>query len=60
MATKYTLEELKKTDSSEKDIIILSLQDKVDKLSENVEKLIEQVRLTNQNRFVVAPKNFPR
>jgi hypothetical protein len=51
MATKYTLEELKKTDSSEKDIIILSLQDKVDKLSENVEKLIEQVRLANQNRF---------
>ena len=51
MATKYTLEELQKMDPNAKDFIILSFQDQVDKLNENMEKLIEQVRLANQQRF---------
>ena len=51
MATKYTPDELKKMDSDAKDLIILSFQDQIDKLNENMEKLIEQVRLADQHRF---------
>ncbi len=51
MATRYTLEELQKIDPNAKDHIILSFQDQIDKLNENVEHLIEQIRLANQYRF---------
>ena len=51
MATKYTPDELKKMDSDAKDLIILSFQDQIDKLNENMEKLIEQIRLADQHRF---------
>ena len=37
--------------SKEKDLIILSLQDSIDELNENLEKLIEQIRIANQQRF---------
>lgn len=51
MSKKYTAEELKKMTSEEKDLIILSLQDSIDRLNENFEKLIEQIRIANQQRF---------
>ena len=31
--------------------IILTMQGQLDALNENIEKLIEQVRIANQNRF---------
>ncbi len=51
MAAKYTMEDLKNMDPYAKDCIILSFQDQIDKLNDNIEKLIEQVRLANQYRF---------
>ena len=51
MSKKYTADELKKMSSKEKDLIILSLQDSIDELNENLEKLIEQIRIANQQRF---------
>ena len=51
MATKYTMEELKNMSSDAKDILIISMQDQLETLNENVEKLIEQVRIANQYRF---------
>ena len=43
MATKYTMEELKNMSSDAKDILIISMQDQLETLNENVEKLIERM-----------------
>ena len=51
MATKYTREELKNMSSEAKDLLIISMQDQLEALNENMEKLIEQVRIANQFRF---------
>ena len=51
MAIKYTREELKNMSSEAKDLIIISMQDQLETLNENIEKLIEQVRIANQYRF---------
>ena len=51
MATKYTREELKNMSSEAKDLLIISMQDQLETLNENIEKLIEQVRIANQYRF---------
>ena len=51
MATKYTREELKNMSSEAKDLLIISMQDQLEALNENIEKLIEQVRIANQYRF---------
>lgn len=51
MAPRYTLDELKNMSSDAKDVLIISLQDSIDALNENIEKLIEQVRIANQYRF---------
>ena len=51
MATKYTMEQLKNMSSDAKDMLIISLQDQLELLNENMEKLIEQIRIANQYRF---------
>lgn len=51
MVMRYTTDDLKKMSSTEKDILIISMQDQLDRLNENIEKLIEQIRVANQYRF---------
>lgn len=51
MAEKYTLEELKSLSPDAKDLIIISLQEQIGRLNDNLEKLIEQIRLADQQRF---------
>ena len=51
MATKYTLDELHNMSSEAKDLLIISMQDQLEMLNNNIEKLIEQVRIANQYRF---------
>ena len=51
MAGKHTLEELNNLSREELITIILGMQGQLDALNENIEKLIEQVRLANQHRF---------
>lgn len=51
MAKKYTVEELHKCSKQELMLIVLSMQDQLTQMNENLEKLIEQVRIANQQRF---------
>ena len=51
MKQKHTMEELNKLSHDEWITIILSMQGQLDALNENIEKLIEQVRLANSYRF---------
>ena len=51
MAGKHTLGELNNLSREELITIILGMQGQLDVLNENIEKLIEQVRLANQQRF---------
>lgn len=51
MSKKYSLDDLKKMSGNEKDLLIISLQDSIERLNENLENLIEQVRIANQQRF---------
>ena len=51
MAVKHTSEELYKLDKNELVAIILSLQEQLDRVNVNLESLIEQIRLSNQQRF---------
>lgn len=51
MATKYTREQLKNMNSETKDLLIISMQEQLEILNENMEKLIEQIRIANQYRF---------
>lgn len=51
MADKHTLGELNNLSREELITIILGMQGQLDALNENIEKLIEQVRLANRHRF---------
>lgn len=51
MAGKHTPGELNNLSREELITIILGMQEQLDALNENIEKLIEQVRLANQHRF---------
>ena len=51
MGSKHTLDELNNLNRGELITIILGMQGQLDALNENIEKLIEQVRLANQQRF---------
>lgn len=51
MNQKHTLDKLNSMDREELITIILTMQGQLDALNENIEKLIEQVRIANQNRF---------
>lgn len=51
MGQKHTLDELNNCSREELITIILTMQGQLDTLNENIEKLIEQVRIANQQRF---------
>ena len=51
MCKKFTPEELNIIGAKAKDDIIYQMQDRLDKLEQDYENLIEQVRLANQQRF---------
>lgn len=51
MANKHTLEELNSCSREELITIVLMMQGQLDALNENIERLIEQVRLANSYRF---------
>lgn len=51
MAKKHTLEELSNCSKEELITLVLMMQGQLEALNENIEKLIEQVRLANSYRF---------
>ena len=51
MNGKHTLEELNQLSREELVTVILTMQGQLDALNENIERLIEQVRIANQHRF---------
>ena len=51
MSQKHTLDKLNSMSRNELITIILTMQGQLDALNENIEKLIEQVRIANQHRF---------
>lgn len=51
MAQKHTLEELNNCSCEELITIVLMMQGQLDALNDNIEKLIEQVRIANNYRF---------
>ncbi len=51
MCKKFTSDELNTMDTGSKDDIIYQMQDRLDKLEQDYENLMEQVRLANQQRF---------
>lgn len=51
MSQKHTLNELNTLSRDELITIILTMQGQLDTLNENIEKLIEQIRIANQHRF---------
>ena len=51
MSKKHTPDELNAMSREELVTIILTMQGQLDALNENIEKLIEQVRIANQHRF---------
>ena len=51
MSKKHTLEELNELSHEELVTVILTMQGQLDALNENIESLIEQVRIASQHRF---------
>ena len=51
MCKKFTPDELNKMDHETKNDVIYQMQDRLDRLEQNYENLVEQVRLANQQRF---------
>ena len=51
MADRHTLEELNNCSREELITIVLMMQGQLDPLNENIERLIEQVRIANSYRF---------
>ena len=51
MCKKFTPDELNKMDHTAQNDVIFQIQDRLDKLEQNYETLIEQIRLANQQRF---------
>ena len=51
MAKTYTAEELQKCDKEMLAAIILSMQDQITTLNQNMEKLIEQIAAANNHRY---------
>ena len=49
--SKYTAEQLKSLSSEELVILVLSMQDQMSRLNENFENLVEQLRISNGQRF---------
>ena len=48
---RYTKEDLQKLSSEELALLVLSQQEQLSRMNDNIEALIEQIRIANQNRF---------
>lgn len=48
MAEKYTVEQLNKLNKKDLMLLVLSMQDQLTQMNDNLEKLIEQIRIANQ------------
>lgn len=51
MAKKYTVDELNSLSADALKLIILSMQDQLEQLSQNMERLIEQIAAANNQRY---------
>ena len=51
MCKKFTPDELNKMEHKTKNDVIYQMQDRLDRLEQNYENLIEQIRLAGQQRF---------
>ena len=51
MAHRYTEEELNELGQKAVIALFLSMQDQMDRMNENMEALIEQIRISNQRQF---------
>ena len=51
MDQKFTPEQLNRMDHKTKDGIICQMQERLDRLEQDYENLVEQIRLANQERF---------
>ena len=51
MGKKYTAEELEKCSKQELMLMLLSMQDQMERMNGNLENLIEQIRVANQQKF---------
>ena len=58
MANKHTLEELNNLSREQLITIALMMQGQMDALNENIEKLIEQVRIAKQSRKKKGQRNL--
>ena len=58
MCKKFTPDELNKMDHKTKNDVIYHMQDRLDRLEQNYENLIEQIRLANQQRFGRQTENW--
>lgn len=58
MAKTYTSEELHKCDKETLSAIILSMQDQIETLNRNMEKLIEQIAAANNHRYGQNPRRW--
>ena len=47
MAEKYTVEQLNKLNKKDLMLLVLSMQDQLTQMNDNLEKLIEQIRIAN-------------
>lgn len=56
MAQKHTLEELNNCSREELITIVLMMQGQLDTLNDNIEKLIEQVRICNKRKLLGSCK----
>ena len=52
MCKKFTPDELNKMDHKTKNDVIYQMQDRLDRLEQNYENLIEQIRLAGQQRLI--------
>ena len=51
MAKKYTPDELNDLSKQELILLVISMQDQLEQLNANMERLIEQISIANQRRF---------
>ena len=51
MGRKYTVDELNKCSKQELMLMVLAIQEQMERMNGNLENLIEQIRVANQERF---------
>ncbi len=51
MAERYTADELNKCSKADLKLIVLSMQDQLNQMNDNLEKLMEQIRIANQDKY---------